>query len=173
MTGNLNFPTPSPTLLVINADVTNLTAAQSAAAGGGKPLTAAMHTQEQILVRDLNALASYVEVIANNNPSSAVTIITGAGMDAKADGSHGPTQFHAELTGVAGEVKLRTAFVREVIYHWQMSTDGTNFSEIGVSRKGSFLKDGLTLGTKYYFRVATEDDNGISTWSDVTSIVIS
>jgi hypothetical protein len=172
MTGNPNFSTPSPALTVIGNDVTNLETAQTKASGGGKPLTAAMHAQEAILVRDLNALGNYVETIANNDPANAVSIILSAGMEVKADATHGPTKFHAELTSVAGEVKLKTAFILSVIYHWQMSTDGTTFAEIGVTRKGTFIKGGFTLGTRYYFRVATEDNNGLSTWSDVTSIIV-
>jgi hypothetical protein len=172
MSGNLNFTNPNPALAEIGVLAEKLSQAQIAAAGGGKALTAIMHEQEVVLIRDLNALGNYVEVIANNNPENAVSIITGAGMNVKSNISRGTTQFHAEITDVAGEVKLKTAFVRSVIYHWQMSADGINFTEVGVSRKASFLKTGLTPG-KYYFRVAIDSNEGLGSWSDVTSIIIS
>lgn len=174
MTGNAYFPGPNPVLSVITTDANNLETASAAAEGGGKTLTADMHSKEDTLVRDLTTLGAYVESIANTpaNLSNAVAVITSAGMDVKQTHSHGPTQFHAELTGVAGEVKLRTAFVQGIIYHWQQSTDNANWTEIGVSRKGSFIRDELTSETKYYFRVAIEDNSGMGPWSDSVSILV-
>lgn len=172
MTNNPNFTSPVPALSVITTDANNLEAAALAAEGGGRTQTANMHAKEEILVRDLLALTAYVQVIANNNPQNAEAIITSANMNVKASASHGPASFKAVQTDNAGEVKLRIAYVRAAIYHWQMSTDQVNWTEVGVTRKGSFVKGGLNTGTRYYFRVAIETDSGIGPFNDPVSLLV-
>ena len=142
--------------------------------GEEKKLTADLHAKKDNLLRDLNVLAAYVEQVANTpeNLPNAVAVITSSGMDVKTTHSRGSTKFQAERTGVAREVKLRTAYLKNAIYHWQMSTDGINWTEIGVSRKGSFIKGDLTSGIKHYFRVAIEDSSGLGPWSDPVSIIV-
>jgi hypothetical protein len=174
MTGNAYFPTPNPELSVITTDADNLETAAAVAEGGGIKLTADMHAKEDVLVRDLKVLMAYVEEIANSavNLPNAVAIITSAGMEVKISHPHGPTDFQVNTTGVMGEIKCRTAYVNGVIYHWQQSSDGITWVDIGVSRKSAFTQGELTLGARYHFRFAIEEDNGIGPWSDSVSIVV-
>src|SRR5258708_19538283 len=68
MTGNVNFTTPSPTLVTITNNVNALENATIAAKGGGKDETANKYAKEAILDLSLSSLAAYVEAIANASP---------------------------------------------------------------------------------------------------------
>jgi hypothetical protein len=119
-------------------------------------------------------MGDYVEQIANSpeNFPNAATIIASAGMDARANHTRKASVFKVRSTGTAGEMQLRTTYVPASIYHWQKSTDGVSWLPLGVSRKASYLVSGLTSGTKYFFRVAIDDRDGMGPWSDDISKVV-
>ncbi len=174
MTGNANFPTPSPTLASITTNVNNLEAAHIAAQGGGSDDTAAMHAKELVLDLSLKSLAAYVEGIANANPLTAEATILGAGMDTKAPSVRAAREFHAAPTGKPGEVKLSTKFVKRATYIFQQSTapdTESSWVTIGQSTRATLTKNSLVSGTRYYFRVAVVDKDGQGPWSNVVNMI--
>lgn len=75
MTGNPNFPSPSPTLAVVTTVTNDLETTQLAAEGGGPAQTAARDAAELIWDNTMRSLADYVDSIALGN----TVIITSAG----------------------------------------------------------------------------------------------
>jgi len=75
MTGNANFPTPSPTLATITSVTDDLETKQLAAEGGGPAQTVARDAAEKIWNTTLRAEADYVDSIALGD----VVKITSAG----------------------------------------------------------------------------------------------
>jgi hypothetical protein len=174
MTGNVNFTTPSPTLAVITANVNALETASLAARGGGPDDTANMYAKETVLDLSLKSLGGYVEGIANASPLNAVAIILSAGMDVRAKASVTSVDFAVRAKG-QGELKLMHHGVDRGTYEFQMSTDPSseaNWQRIYCGTRGRIVKSGLNSGTRYYFRAAVIDKNGLSPWSTVMNSIV-
>jgi hypothetical protein len=141
---------------------------------GGADDTANMRAKEAILDLSFKLLTSYVEGIANASPLNAEAIILSAGMNVKAKGSRTVNDFDVKYTGKPGEVKLMRRSIKRGTYEFQMSTDATqpaSWTNIYSGTRGRIVKNGLTSGTRYYFRVAIIDKNGMGPWSDVKSVL--
>ncbi len=174
MTGNANFGTPSPTLATITTNVNALEAASIAAKGGGKDDTANMRAKEVVLDLSLKLLGYYVEGIASATPANAEAIILSAGMDVKGKGGNFPHTFEVSATGNVGEVRLQREGVSRGVYEYQMSIDisnDANWQRIYNGKHARIVKSGLVSGTRYYFRTAGIDKNGLSPWSSVKTMI--
>lgn len=175
LTGNPNFPTPTPTLAVVTGATDGLeTSAATAQITKAKLKTdiSDRDEKEDFLDKVMTQLAAYVESVAGDDE----TMIHSAGMDTKAAASKGtsaPTLPPA-LTPTAGdhdgEVDLSWDKVSGAkSYVIERSVDpptATSWQHAGVSTKSSFTVTGLTSGTRYWFRVAAVGTAGQSGWSD-------
>ena len=174
MTGNANFGTPSPTLAIITTNVNALEAASIAAKGGGKDETANMRAKEAVLDLSLKLLGYYVEIIASANPANAEAIVLSAGIDLRSKGGNFMHGFEVSATGNVGEVRLQREGVGHGTYEYQMSIDismDANWHRIYSGTRNRFVKSGLVSGTRYYFRAAGIDKNGLSPWSAVKTMI--
>lgn len=174
MTGNANFPTPSPTLASITTLTNSLETAHIAALGGGTDDTANMHAKEVVLDLSLKLLASYVEGIANANSITAEAVILSAGMPVRKSPTHLAKDFDVIPTGNPGEVKISTKYKVNATFIWQMTTnasDENSWVQITQTTQSKIIKSGLVSGTRYYFRVAMVDRTGIQPWSNVLNII--
>lgn len=70
LTGNAAFPNPTPSLAVFTTDVTTFTNAAQAAVDGGKNAKAARDKSKKVLVTDLRQLAIYCESNCNDDPAT-------------------------------------------------------------------------------------------------------
>jgi hypothetical protein len=174
LTGNPNFPTPSPTLVLITGAIDALeTAAATVQADKAKLKTdvSAQSEKEDSLDQLITQLAGYIQSVAGDDE----TKILSAGLDTKAKASSAaePTLPEA-LTPTAGdhdgEVDLSWDPVpRAKSYIIEFSVDpptDTSWKHAGVSPRSSFTVTGLTPGTRYWFRVAAVSTGGQSGWSD-------
>jgi len=178
MTGNPNFPTPSPPLTSITTAVTELSGADNdaqAARQAAKEKTSIKTQKEDALDRLLTQVAGYVESIAGDNEQ----MILSAGMDMRATGvatSDPPPQLQALAAAEGsheGELDLTWDPVPSAkSYVIERSGDPvtpTSWVHSGVSTRASFTAEGLTSGSRYWFRVAGVNNNGRSGWSDPTT----
>jgi hypothetical protein len=76
MTGNLNFPTPNPSLKEIEADIADLQTKYDAALNGGTDLKESMYASQNTLLVAMAALVAYVTNICLGDPE----MIYSAGM---------------------------------------------------------------------------------------------
>jgi hypothetical protein len=175
LTGNASFATPSPSLASITAATNALSTAYAdaqAARQAAKEATVAQNQKEDALDQLLIQLAAYVESVAGDDEQ----IVLSAGMDMRAAATPAtdpPGQPQA-LTPTAGdrdgEIDLSwdtiTGAKSYVIDKSLDPVTATSWSHAGVSTKTNFTAQGLTSGTRYWFRVAVVNNNGQSGWSD-------
>jgi hypothetical protein len=175
MTGNASFTAPSPTLASVTTAINGLETAHITAQGGGADDTAAMYAKELALDLLIKSLGGYVEGIANASPLNAEAIILSAGMNVKNKGVKANPDFDVQITGNPGEVLLIHSGVTRGSIEFQMSTDisnASNWQSIYSGTRGRFTKDGLTSGTRYYFRSTVIDKNGKNPWSPVLNTIV-
>ena len=176
MTGNAHFPNPSPALSVIAADLAvvknDLVQAQTRVKGS----VAKLHADVHLLITQLRTLAQYVEGTANLTPEHATDIILSAGMVVKKSTPRPPRGFSVTLGKNHGSALLSTKGISRGAYLYDMTTDPNlapaSWIRIYEGVKVKYLKDGLTHGTRYFFRSATIDKNGMSNYSAVLSVVV-
>lgn len=175
ITGNTNFPNPTPALAGVTAAINDVEAAYTAVQAirqEAKAKTTDQNNKEDILDRLLMQLASYVEAVAGDNEVA----IQSAAMDVRGPAtSTGETPAQpANLAATAGdhdgEIDLTwEAIVGTKSYVVEKSPDpptGTSWEHAGVFTKSKATIGGLTSGTRYWFRVAAVNANGQSGWSD-------
>ena len=175
LTGNSNFPTPSPTLANITTAATELASAEAesqTARQTGKEKTTVRNQKEDSIDQLMTQLAAYVESVAGDNEQ----LILSAGMDMRAQpvAATAPPDQPQGLTPTAGdrdgEIDLSWDNVTGAkSYVIQQSPDPampTTWAHSAVSTKSTFTAEHLNSGTRYWFRVAAVNNFGQSGWSD-------
>ena len=159
MTGNVNFTTPDPTLLVLKTGREALEVAQVAAAGGDHAKIFERNVAEaeldQLLVRE----ALYVSNVAQGDP----VIILSSGFDLRKEPAPiGPLAAPSELrtrTGLLpGEVKVRWKPVYGAYYYqvYMSDTDPNDVATwklVGMTSRSGFDSTGLKPATHVWYRV--------------------
>lgn len=175
MTGNPNFTAPSPPLPEVTSATTELQNAASASAVAKqtvKEATAVQNDKETTLDQLLTRLAGYVESVAGSDEQ----MILSAGMDVRApsvSATEPPSQPQA-LAATAGDRDGEIDLSWEPVagaksYALEQSGDPvtpTSWQHAGVSTRSFHTANGLTSGTRYWFRVAAINQVGQSGWSD-------
>ncbi|HEX3228028.1 MAG TPA: fibronectin type III domain-containing protein [Pyrinomonadaceae bacterium] len=175
MTGNPNFPSPNPTLNAINTaidEVEEAFHASQTARQEAKTKTSVLSDKDDVLSGLMVQLAAHVESVAGSDEAK----IRSAGMDTKATAS-APTEITeppANLSATAGDRDGEIDLAWEAIsgaksYVLERSPDpatAASWTHAGVSTKSSHTINGLTSGTRYWFRVAAVNGIGQSGWSD-------
>lgn len=173
MTGNAAFPTPNPALAHVTAsidtaegDYANAQAAKQAAITS----TAVSHDSIAAMVDELQKLASHVQSVASDEQTvlSAGMFVAGAGgplMQATPPGGATATQgdHDGSIDVTYDRVKGAKSYVIEISLDPPTATSWTHSA---VSTKSSATINGLTSGTRYWFRVAAVTSSGQSGWSD-------
>ncbi|HKS30191.1 MAG TPA: fibronectin type III domain-containing protein, partial [Pyrinomonadaceae bacterium] len=153
-------------------DLESTHSAQQSAKQQAKALTTDLSEKEEILNSTLNQLAAYVESVSGGDEQK----IQSAGMDVRAPGTAtgalpAPDGLNATQGDMEGEIDLSWDKVdRARSYVIEQSTDpvtATSWQHAAVSTKSQTTIDGLTTGTKYWFRVAAVGPQGQGPWSNL------
>jgi hypothetical protein len=166
------FTNPDESLEAANTMVDTLEKNYIAAAGGGHAATVAMHASEDVADETFRVLAAYVDRVAKGDES----IILSSGFNT----SKQPTPAQkADLTVVSGSNSGSVKLVAKAVkgagsYIWQMAkdtlpTDDSAWLPAGFSTQASNELTGLTVASKYYFRVAAITNTGTT---DFTAAVM-
>lgn len=175
MTGNANFPNPNPALAAITTAIDDVETAfhdAQAARQEAKTKTSILSDKDYVLIGLMSQLSAHVESVAGGDEAK----IRSAGMDTKAPPSS-PTEIPeppANLSATAGDRDGEIDLGWEAVsgaksYVLERSTDpvtATSWTHAGVSTKSTQTINGLTSGTRYWFRVAAINGIGQSGWSD-------
>jgi hypothetical protein len=174
LTGNANFPSPQPTLAAVTTSINDLDAAYAAsqkARQEAKTRTSEQNQKEDAFNQVLTQLAAHVESMSGGDESK----IMSAGMDVRSAAS-APSQLSTPegLMATAGdhegEIDLQWNSVDAArSYEIERSADPPtteSWKHETVSTRSSATIQGLTSGTKYWFRVASIGAQGQSGWSD-------
>jgi hypothetical protein len=174
MTGNISFPSPSPTLATVTSDSTALTNAQAVALTRAKGAAAERNVKLAIVVSDLKLLAAYVQGVADGDPANALSIIESAGMSVKKPGQKTPKQDlalkHGAVSGVVDV--LAKAQGPRTSYEWQWSTDGKTWSALPTTIQAKTSITGLIPGTTIYVRHAVVTKTGVGDFGQVVSTMV-
>ncbi len=177
MTGNPDFATPNPALTAVTAATNDVVAANNAsnqARMESKAKTTALNDRVDTLRGMLTQLGSYVENIANGKEA----LIQSAGMDVKAarSASAAPgvvSGFEATTGDNDGEIDLSwNSLDGASSYVVERSLAGppaAGWEHQATVTKSRMTANGLTSGTRYWFRVAAVAPKGQGGWSDIST----
>ena len=172
LTGNATYPTPPVTLANLKAAVDDFTAKMAAAQTGGVSETAAKNNSRDILVGMLRKVATYVQLMCNDDP--ALLLTSGFQMQSTSRAST-PLEKPQGLSlknGGAGQLVARVDPVKNANMYEGRSkaVNGDWLPSVftGDSRRITF--SGLSPGTNYTIEVrALGGSTGQSDWSDPSS----
>lgn len=159
MTGNLNFTTPTPTLIQVGDDADDLDVKIMEAANGDREKIALRNKAERVLDDRMLRLSLYVSNVAQGDEA----IILSSGFQARRTPEPigqpaQPQNLRIESGPVPGSLLLRWGAVNGAyIYHVEMN--GTEalppegWAMVDECSTASFLVTGLEPGRYYWFRV--------------------
>ncbi|MBK8615491.1 MAG: fibronectin type III domain-containing protein [Flavobacteriales bacterium] len=160
MTGNANFPTPSPTLVELTAARTNLVAALSAAESGAHADIAKKNQSVKNLRDLLTKMARYVNSVAGGDVNKAVSSgFELARTPEPTEKLEAPVELSARMSSYLGRIDLRWDSVRGArMYQVYMCdgdvADGGKWTMVGVSSRTKFEVTDLEANKFFSFRVA-------------------
>ena len=180
MANNASFPSPNPPLTEITAALDDLTQAFALVQAAKSEVSTRVVTQDNAEARldqGLTKLAAYVESVAGKDDS----LITSAGMETKASPS-APTipGVPQALTATAGEHEGEINLAWKAVsnarsYTIESSQDpasAASWTHVGIATSASKLIANLTIGKRYWFRVAAVRAGGQSGWSEHATKVV-
>ena len=177
MTGNANYPAPSPSLPVVQAALDEFFTSITDAMDGGKTLTAAKNSKRKALVLLVRTLACYVQVACNGD----YAVLLGSGFPAHKQrlpiGTLPvPKKFDVFLTRASGELNASVAPVfGALMYNWRLTTAAQ--PDVVLQTKQTSAANvtftGLTPGVIYKLQANAVGTAGSGPWTNsVTQMVI-
>ena len=171
MTGNASYPTPAPTLAVIQAALDAFVAAVADAANGGVTLTAIKNDKRAALVALLRELASYVHVACKGD----LTVLLSSAFPIQKPQRFpigvlpAPTGLTVALGSRTGELNASALPVPgAAIYNWRVTTAAQPNVDVQTAQTtaASNVFDNLTPGVVYNIQANVVGSAGPSDWSD-------
>jgi hypothetical protein len=174
MTGNVLFPTPIPTLIVLGGLIDALALAYENAIGGGRVQKSLMRIALNDLMQGLKTMAGYVQSVSAGDE----TMILSTGFDVKRPRNPAgilppPINVRAVFGNIPGDIILRYGGVkRRLIYKVQINDtpgDDTKWKDYTYTGKIRIVVPGLVSDKVYAFHVATISAAGLGDYSDIAS----
>ena len=179
MTGNADFPTPSPALTALDSAITALETANdelNVLRQQAKEKTVEVDTLDAALSQSLRDLAAYVQNTSGGDEAK----ILSAGMSVRDAGA--PVTM-TQVTGLesspgddSGEIDLSWTPVHGASsYEVQSSPDpitATSWGHAGISTKSTLTLTGQPTGARCWWRVRAIGANGPGAWSDPATKIV-
>lgn len=167
ITGNSQYPTPRPTLVVLTSSVNTFETAVHDALDGGKIAIATRNAERATVLSLFRQLAAYVQI----NCDSDLVLLLSSGFNAvRAPSPVGvlppPGNQRLRLNGMSGQLVLRfDRVINAANYSIQSATspDGP-WADRGLSSTTRVTLDGLTPGKVCWARARTNGSGGPSEW---------
>lgn len=171
LTGNASFPTPPVTLADLGAAQTAFQDALTAAAQGGKQLTAAKNAAREALLVALRREATYVQGIASQDVAMMLTSGFQASSTNRAQTPLPPPTILTILNEATTTLTIRLQSVSNArTYQVRASTGSTVLPTVDSSAARRIVVGNLTPGTVYTIQCrALGGATGSSDWSDPVS----
>ena len=176
LTGNASFPNPTVSLTTFGNDITTYSNAITAALDGGKNAKAAREKAKKVVVNDLRQEAMYVESNCNDEMEIFVTSGFTARTKPAPTGPVDVPSFKSLDYGVhPGEILVSIKSVPGGKSYNLRFGPGASPASWTVLSVGTIKKaipiDTLTSGTLYAFQVQALGVQGLSAWSDSSTIM--
>jgi len=174
LTGNPSFPAPIPSLAAFSAAINDLQAAETAALGRAKGAVTARNEKRTALVGIIQQLRSYIQSVADTDPTNAASMIESAGVAVRKTPTRKPRVFHAEPGPVSGSVALVAASAaRRASYEWQYSADGgKTWVMLPPTLQAKTSIAGLTPGSTAEFKYRAVTRTGAEDWTPAVSLLV-
>jgi hypothetical protein len=173
MDGNPYFPSPSVPMSTLLAHIAELEAAEVATKTGVHGAAAARDAKLDDVHNDLKQLRTYIETIANQHAEDAEAVVASSGMSLKQSAGPSKADFAVQQGKVSGSVRLRVRHPGTVTsVDWQTSSDGEHWVDAPRTVRANADIEGLTPGTRYWFRYRTLTSAGTSDWSDALTLLV-
>jgi hypothetical protein len=174
LTGNPNFPSPTPSLAALTTSIDDLEAAETAAQARTKGAVTTRNEKRAALVLQLHDLRGYVQSVANASPDHSASIIESAGLSVRPTVVRKPRVFAAKPGAVSGAVNLFTVRAApRASYEWQYSIDGgKTWIVASATLKSKTTIAGLTPGSTVSFRSRAVTKAGEGDWTQPASLVV-
>jgi hypothetical protein len=177
MTGNANFPTPSPDLVVVTAALTAFTIALADAADGGTEKTAIKNARRAQLEALLRQLASYVFATASGDMTKLLSSGFPAQKTARPPIGPLPTPATPFLSQgpVTGSLNAATSPINgSYIYNWRvaLASAPTVFVKQVQTTAASNTFEDLTPGQIYNVQLNAVGAAGTTDWSGPGELMI-
>jgi hypothetical protein len=173
LTNNPSFPSPTPPLATISADIDALDTAEAAVLSRTKGAVEVRNLKLAAVRSDLEHLLSYVQQVADANTTTAEAVIQSAGMSVRKVTLRNKAPLAVSQGKVAGEAHLIAKSAgHRAAYEWQFSTDQKTWTNAPSTLQAKTDIPGLTVATTYFFRVRPVLDTGEQNWSSLVSIVM-
>src|SRR5579859_3212905 len=101
LTGNPNFPSPTPSLAALTTGIDDLQIAQTAALARTKGAVTTRNEKRAALVLQLHDLRAYVQSVANASPDHSASIIESSGFSVRQPATRTPRVFSARPGAVS------------------------------------------------------------------------
>ena len=174
MTGNTNFPNPSPALAAVTTALDDLQSAEALALTRAKGAAAARNQKRAVLVGLLEQLRTYVQSMADASPENGPAIIESARLAVRKSPVRPPRVFEAKPGTTTGSMKLVVpSAARRASYEWQYSTDGgKTWIEMLPTLQARTTLGGLTPLSTVEFRYRSVIKGGAGDWSAPISVIV-
>lgn len=172
VTGNDNYPNPTPSIASLAAQVDDLSLANAKAKGGGPGVVADRNLKRKKLEADVDHFVDYIKglILATaTDPSAAIKLIVGAGLSVRKNGFAPKPAFAVKNSKIPGEVVLiARAVPGAALYFWEYTLDpATSWTSTPATTHAKTTIAGLTAGQMYYFRFRVHTAKGLGEYSDV------
>jgi hypothetical protein len=177
MKDNPKYPTPSPTLAVVQTAFDAYKVATADAAQGGVENTAIRNARRAELVSLLRQLANYISATANGD----IETLLSSGFPAQKNGRSpigplpAPNAPVVRKGPVSGSLTAVTAPVFGAsVYNWRtaLASAPTVYVQTKQSTAARFTFEGLTPGQVYNIELNAVGSAGTSDWSDAGSLMV-
>ena len=171
-TNKATFPSPTPPLATVKADVAALIGAQTALKNHAGS-RADRDDKQKVVVADAGALHGYVRQVVNADPSNAEILADQASMTLRK--ASAPTKaalaVKQTVSGVVNVVAKATKGAR--INEWQYSTDGSKtWIDVPSTTKAKTTIHNLTPGVSVSYRQRVVTKDGTGDWSQPISALV-
>lgn len=171
MNGNEHYPSPDPSLDVLQSAISDYNEAIVKSINGSKDDTAVKNARRQILDDILHRLSYYVQVTSNG----VEAVILSSGFDInKNPGTVGtlpkPQNFKVVIGANKGSIEVSCDTVAHAAFYEYQYTkapvDANSVWTMRTATKRKLLIEGLTSGQQYVFKMAAAGSDPNRIWSD-------
>jgi hypothetical protein len=168
------FPSPSPALTVLAADIANLVTKEAAAKLRGSGAVADRDAAKKVVSDDLSNERAYVEQLVNADPTNAAIIAQDAGMQLRKVPTRNKPDLALSKGLVSGTVKaVAKATKGAKANEWQYSLDGgKTWIDLPPTTKASTTIQNLTPGVSVSIRKRVLTKAGQSDWGQPVSTLV-
>jgi len=171
MTGNANFPTPSPSLATVSAALASFQSSQT----GTKTTKGDRTAKKKALRVLLGHLGDYVQGICEANIDTAAAIAESAGMRLRNYTVRTKLLISVKqgLLLPSGSVTCKAkSAAKDATYYWFYSLDQKTWTSVPEQMQTTITISGLTPGQTYWFRYRALTRKGMGEYSQSFSLLV-